>query len=1054
VRGVIYDSAGLFYNASDWYPITTGTAYDNYYGQVDFSGGPLNILFILDYNPITNKTRELRVNNGLGNMEFIGPYEAPGIPTLVYSPVEVQYLNDTFLLRRAVVNKYTNTLAFYLKDASITTDTLNVVTINSSTLNNYLPLSGGSMSGLLDGIQAEFYNIYGEQFKVRDPSLAQLNMGFGFNALDSTSLNIYSNDVPESKIRLIAANEDKAIVDAGGLTLVSGGGNTTLHLESGISQVSKIHFGDSTTANRGRIDYDNSTNSFQINTNNNNTPCMTISANGNVGIGNISPSYLLSLGNSSGTIGQIGLLPGNNSSFWLLRNNGGNFNVFQPGANLDRLTVDGNGNVGIGTTSPSHPLTVSGIIRNYSSSNSAIDTLDTSGGNTLPLSLYQNVNAGSQGLFSNANIPIIFVNNGTEKMRIATNGNVGIGCQPACRLSISDYDGSNDSTRYGVVQITTNAGNPGLNKLPSISFVRAANRVMGLGYMPGSNDFGFGPGILGDFKPYLLSMDDDNVYIGKSYEDVSYPSIRYDYTGSLQTYIVASGINQILFTVAGSKGGNSSDGIIIQGGNGAIVRGSLNVSPGQTLNLYVGGNTGGFSGGSNGGQKAGNGGNGGDGSDIRIGGFTLTNRIVVAGGGGGGGGSSAGSSGQGGSGGVIGANGANGHGTNSGYGGGGATPSVGGIGGISAGGGGSSPGGNGTLDIGGNGTAGNTVVGGGGGGGGGAYGGGGGSGGGDSSSGGGGGGGGSSGIDPIYVSKFSISDNVNNSLGYITLTPVFITSKKLNIGNNLYNSAALNVGDSISNTINSYKYFNSSTTSLSTSGGSVAISIRAIDSIWTQNAFIASSDARIKTNIQDINDNEALTKIRAIQPKTYNYIDNIQKTSQKVYGFIAQQVEQVLPYSTTKQTDVIPDIYCLAKISNLIITCEKPHNLDKVNVKVKLYDINNFPLDIEVLEIIDEYSFRVNKNYQNNPSDVFVYGRFVDDFTTLDKNAIFTVGIAAIQELDRIIIRQDEDLNEKSNMIENQNTIITSLTEKINSQQATINKLVEFITSKYPDFTI
>jgi hypothetical protein len=89
---------------------------------------------------------------------------------------------------------------------------------------------------------------------------------------------------------------------------------------------------------------------------------MRIDRFGNVGIGNTSPSYLLTLGNSSGTIGQIGLLPGNNSSFWLLRNNGGNFNIFQPGANLDRITINGTGDVGIGTSNPATRLEVNGSL--------------------------------------------------------------------------------------------------------------------------------------------------------------------------------------------------------------------------------------------------------------------------------------------------------------------------------------------------------------------------------------------------------------------------------------------------------------------------------------------------------------------------------------------------------------------------------------------------------------------------------------------------------------------------------------------------------------------
>ena len=88
------------------------------------------------------------------------------------------------------------------------------------------------------------------------------------------------------------------------------------------------------------------------------------------------------------------------------------------------------------------------------------------------------------------------------------------------------------------------------------------------------------------------------------------------------------------------------------GGPGGRVQATLAVTPGQVLNIYVGGTAaspvigsvtaGGFNGGGTG-EKIGAlyvfdgfaGGGGGGASDIRIGGTALANRVVVAGGGGG-----------------------------------------------------------------------------------------------------------------------------------------------------------------------------------------------------------------------------------------------------------------------------------------------------------------------------------------------------------------------------------------------------------------------------------
>jgi hypothetical protein len=49
-----------------------------------------------------------------------------------------------------------------------------------------------------------------------------------------------------------------------------------------------------------------------------------------------------------------------------------------------------------------------------------------------------------------------------------------------------------------------------------------------------------------------------------------------------------------------------------------------------------------------------------------------------------------------------------------------------------------------------------------------------------------------------------------------------------------------------------------------------------------------SSDARIKRNIVDVNDDTALDKILNIQPKTYEYKDVINRGTKKVHGFISQ----------------------------------------------------------------------------------------------------------------------------------------------------------------------
>ncbi|MEI6766474.1 MAG: glycine-rich protein [Bacteroidota bacterium] len=107
----------------------------------------------------------------------------------------------------------------------------------------------------------------------------------------------------------------------------------------------------------------------------------------------------------------------------------------------------------------------------------------------------------------------------------------------------------------------------------------------------------------------------------------------FNYTGAQQTFTVPPCVTSVTLDVYGAQGGGG-------GGNGGRAQGTLSVTPGQILYVYVGGegagyNTGVSVGGWNGGGNGHYGCAGGGGSDVRAGGTALSNRVIVAGGGGG-----------------------------------------------------------------------------------------------------------------------------------------------------------------------------------------------------------------------------------------------------------------------------------------------------------------------------------------------------------------------------------------------------------------------------------
>jgi hypothetical protein len=108
--------------------------------------------------------------------------------------------------------------------------------------------------------------------------------------------------------------------------------------------------------------------------------------------------------------------------------------------------------------------------------------------------------------------------------------------------------------------------------------------------------------------------------------------VTFGYTGSQQSWIVPPDVTSIGVDAEGAQGSGTF------GGLGGWTHAVVPVTPGDVVNIFVGGQGHGAAAGWNGGGDGGccgAGAGGGGASDVRIGGTELSNRIVVAGGGGG-----------------------------------------------------------------------------------------------------------------------------------------------------------------------------------------------------------------------------------------------------------------------------------------------------------------------------------------------------------------------------------------------------------------------------------
>jgi len=229
--------------------------------------------------------------------------------------------------------------------------------------------------------------------------------------------------------------------------------------------------------------------------------------------------------------------------------------------------------------------------------------------------------------------------------------------------------------------------------------------------------------------------------------------------------------------------------------------------------------------------------------------------------------------------------------------------------------------------------------------------------------------------------------------------------------------------------------------------------IRTMSSLHAHGGILVASDERIKTNVKDIDDGVALETLRALKPKTYEYINKINRSEKGyVYGFMAQDISAVIPYAVTLERECVPNIYELADISNGSIVLHR--NTTDVFTRVPeldgsgnalqdasgntMYRLKNKTLkcmtargddfEVTIKEIVDDKRFTIKESIvleQKTHLDasgnvlknkLFILGEVVDDFQTVKKDAIWTISTAALQEVDR----QLQEKKEKTTQIETQ----------------------------------
>jgi len=262
---------------------------------------------------------------------------------------------------------------------------------------------------------------------------------------------------------------------------------------------------------------------------------------------------------------------------------------------------------------------------------------------------------------------------------------------------------------------------------------------------------------------------------------------------------------------------------------------------------------------------------------------------------------------------------------------------------------------------------------------------------------------------PTSTNSYSANDrifSIGNGSSLLGRSNAFTVLKNGNIGvgTSTPTQAKLVVSGSTNTNNGSFAFYaENGGAPLSGSGfGSGNFSIYASDRIGASE-FNAFSDARIKiisgiSNAQA--DLETLSKIEITNYRLKDQRSLGNKTYKKV---IAQQVKEVYPRAVTSNViEVIPNIYSISEVHNgwiAIATSEV-----KKGDQVKLI----FSASEALVEVLDVSEGKIKVD-TNKEGVVFVYGTQVNDFHTVDYEAISMLNVSATQALLKRIETLEKD---------------------------------------------
>jgi hypothetical protein len=205
------------------------------------------------------------------------------------------------------------------------------------------------------------------------------------------------------------------------------------------------------------------------------------------------------------------------------------------------------------------------------------------------------------------------------------------------------------------------------------------------------------------------------------------------------------------------------------------------------------------------------------------------------------------------------------------------------------------------------------------------------------------------------------------------------------------------------------------------------------------------SDARAKKVIGVSDSNRDLQLLRNLEIRDYTWIDRSVDNHTPQKKLIAQEVEKVFPQavSIAPKPTVIPNVYQLAESvsfnaekKELHVIVDQAHDF-QAGDRIDLYTNDQSLQDVTVLSVKGEREFIVA--CERAPESVFVYGKYVSDFRSVDYDAIAMLNVSATQEL----ARQHEALQKRVSELEAREQHLADLEKRVKQVDAMEQQVAE-----------